>query len=50
MGKFALFSYAGWKLFFDASLSTYDKIVVYSNFVKKLLKKCEGRRGIIPTD
>lgn len=38
-----LFGYAGMKLFFDAKLSTYDKIVVYSNFVKKTVEKKYAR-------
>ena len=41
--KPALFGYAGMKLFFDTNLSTYDKIVVYSNFVKKTVEKKYSR-------
>jgi len=40
-----LFRCAGLKLFFDSNLSTYDRIVVYSNFVKKTVEQKYARKA-----
>ena len=40
-----LFGCDGLKLFVDSNLSTYDRIVVYSNFVKKTVEQKYGRKA-----
>ena len=40
-----LFGCASTKLFVDSNLATYDRIVVYSNFVKKTVEQKYGRKA-----
>jgi len=40
-----LFGWAGMKLFVDSNLATYDRIVVYSNFVKKTVEQKYARKA-----
>ncbi|MGZ4865326.1 MAG: glycosyltransferase family 4 protein [Halobacteriota archaeon] len=40
-----LFGRASAKLFVDSNLATYDRIVVYSNFVKKTVEQKYGRKA-----